>query len=123
MPARFTACITGNPEPDFEWYRNGDRLWQTDRIRTEQEGSLLRLIISNVDELDAGKYVLKIVNPHGEDSCTAELIYECEYSRRGFSEFSVTLKVLALPNSFSDDHFNSPGATREETFGRPVRRL
>ncbi|XP_076659527.1 obscurin isoform X3 [Halictus rubicundus] len=76
MPAKFTACITGYPEPDFEWYRNGDRIWQTDRIRTEQEGSLLRLVISNVDELDAGKYELKIVNPHGSDSCTAELIYE-----------------------------------------------
>ncbi|XP_029048165.2 obscurin-like isoform X4 [Osmia bicornis bicornis] len=76
MPAKFTACITGNPEPDFEWYRNGDRIWQTDRIRTEQEGSLLRLTIANVDELDAGKYTLRIVNPHGEDSCSAELIYE-----------------------------------------------
>ncbi|KAG7203298.1 hypothetical protein KM043_010391 [Ampulex compressa] len=76
MPAKFTACITGNPEPEFEWYRNGDRLWQTDRIRTEQEGSLLRLIISNVDEMDAGKYVLKIHNPYGEDSCSAEMVYE-----------------------------------------------
>ncbi|XP_076165903.1 obscurin isoform X4 [Ptiloglossa arizonensis] len=76
MPAKFTACITGYPEPEFEWYRNGDRLWQTDRIRTDQEGSLLRLTIANVDELDAGKYMLKIMNPHGQDSCTAELIYE-----------------------------------------------
>ncbi|XP_076638516.1 obscurin isoform X8 [Colletes latitarsis] len=76
MPAKFTACITGYPEPDFEWYRNGDRMWQTDRIRMDQEGSLLRLTIANIDELDAGKYVLKIVNPHGEDSCSAELIYE-----------------------------------------------
>ncbi|CAK9822500.1 Unc-89 [Anthophora retusa] len=76
MPAKFTACITGNPEPDFEWFCNGEKLWQTDRIRTEQEGSLLRLVIANIDELDAGTYMLKIKNPHGEDSCTAELIYE-----------------------------------------------
>ncbi|XP_070156189.1 obscurin isoform X2 [Polyergus mexicanus] len=76
MPAKFTACVTGYPEPDFEWYRNGDRLWPTDRIRMDQEGSLLRLTIVNVDELDAGKYVLKISNPHGEDSCSAEMVYE-----------------------------------------------
>ncbi|XP_043515960.1 obscurin isoform X5 [Frieseomelitta varia] len=76
MPAKFTACITGIPEPDFEWFQNGQKLWQTDRIRTEQEGSLLRLIIHNADELDAGKYTLKIRNPHGEDSCTADLIYD-----------------------------------------------
>ncbi|XP_014485518.1 PREDICTED: muscle M-line assembly protein unc-89-like isoform X3 [Dinoponera quadriceps] len=76
MPAKFTACVTGYPEPDFEWYRNGDRIWPSDRIKMDQEGSLLRLTISNVDELDAGKYVLKISNPHGEDSCSAEMIYE-----------------------------------------------
>ncbi|XP_072755043.1 protein Obscurin isoform X6 [Anoplolepis gracilipes] len=76
MPAKFTACVTGYPEPDFEWHRNGDRLWPTDRIRMDQEGSLLRLTIANVDELDAGKYVLKIFNPHGEDSCSAEMVYE-----------------------------------------------
>ncbi|XP_025269387.1 obscurin isoform X6 [Camponotus floridanus] len=76
MPAKFTACVTGYPEPDFEWYRNGDRLWPSDRIRMDQEGSLLRLRIANVDELDAGKYVLKISNPHGEDSCSAEMVYE-----------------------------------------------
>lgn len=78
MPAKFTACVTGYPEPDFEWYRNGDRIWPTDRIRMDQEGSLLRLTIVNVDELDAGKYVLKISNPHGEDSCSAEMVYECK---------------------------------------------
>ncbi|KAL0112247.1 hypothetical protein PUN28_011952 [Cardiocondyla obscurior] len=76
MPAKFTACVTGYPEPDFEWYRNGDRIWPTDRIKMDQEGSLLRLTIFNVDELDAGKYVLKIFNPHGEDSCSAEMVYE-----------------------------------------------
>ncbi|XP_016767640.1 obscurin isoform X7 [Apis mellifera] len=76
MPAKFTACVTGIPEPDFEWFHNGDKMWQTDRIRMDQEGSLLRLTINNVDELDAGKYTLKISNPHGEDSCTADLIYE-----------------------------------------------
>ncbi|XP_031365474.1 obscurin isoform X3 [Apis dorsata] len=76
MPAKFTACVTGIPEPHFEWFHNGDKMWQTDRIRMDKEGSLLRLTINNVDELDAGKYTLKISNRHGEDSCTADLIYE-----------------------------------------------
>lgn len=78
MQAKFTACITGIPEPEFEWFRNGDKLWQSDRIRMDQEGSLLRLTIANVDELDGGTYLLKIHNPHGEDSCTAEMIFDCK---------------------------------------------
>ncbi|CAL7949959.1 unnamed protein product [Xylocopa violacea] len=76
MPAKFTACITGYPEPEFEWFFEGAKVWPTDRIRMDQEGSLLRLTINNTDILDAGKYSLKIKNPHGEDSCSAELIYE-----------------------------------------------
>lgn len=78
MQAKFTACITGIPEPEFEWFRNDDKLWQSDRIRMDQEGSLLRLTIANVDELDGGTYLLKIRNPHGEDSCTAEMIFDCK---------------------------------------------
>ncbi|XP_035730756.1 obscurin-like isoform X5 [Vespa mandarinia] len=76
MQAKFTACITGIPEPEFEWFRNGDKLWQTDRIRMDQEGSLLRLTIANVDEMDGGTYLLKIQNPHGKDVCTAEMIFD-----------------------------------------------
>ncbi|XP_015180266.1 PREDICTED: muscle M-line assembly protein unc-89 isoform X4 [Polistes dominula] len=76
MQAKFTACITGIPEPEFEWFRNGDKLWQTDRIRMDQEGSLLRMTIANVDEMDAGTYLLKITNPYGSDSCTADMIFE-----------------------------------------------
>ncbi|XP_047356866.1 obscurin isoform X6 [Vespa velutina] len=76
MQAKFTACITGIPEPEFEWFRNGEKLWQTDRIRMDQEGSLLRLTIANVDEMDGGTYLLKIQNPHGKDVCTAEMIFD-----------------------------------------------
>ena len=77
MTAKFTACVTGNPEPAFEWYRNDERVWPTDRIRMEEEGSgLLRLIIQNVEEHDVGKYSLRIYNPHGEDICHAEIRYE-----------------------------------------------
>lgn len=98
MPAKFTACVTGVPEPDFEWFHNGDKMWQTDRIRMDQEGSLLRLTINNVDELDAGKYTLKISNPHGEDSCTADLIYESEQQ---CSKFFHTYNIdLILSYSF-----------------------
>lgn len=76
MAARFTACVSGYPEPEFEWYRGGIRMYPTDRIHMDQEGSLLRITINPVDEDDEGEYTLRIVNPHGGASCQAELIYE-----------------------------------------------
>ncbi|XP_044021283.1 obscurin isoform X3 [Aphidius gifuensis] len=77
MTAKFTACITGCPEPNFEWYRNDERLWPADRIRMEEDGhGLIRLILENVDEHDVAKYSLRIYNQYGEDTCHAEMRYD-----------------------------------------------
>nr|CAD7572364.1 unnamed protein product [Timema californicum] len=79
MTAKFTACASGYPEPEFEWYRGDEKLYPSDRIRMEKEGSgLLRLSIANVDPSDVGRYRLRIFNPHGEASCEADLNYDCE---------------------------------------------
>ncbi|XP_026319349.1 obscurin isoform X2 [Hyposmocoma kahamanoa] len=77
MSAKFTACATGTPEPDVEWYRNDDRLFPCERIRMDKETTgLLRLTISQIDPTDVGTYRCRIYNPHGEDSCTAQLTYD-----------------------------------------------
>lgn len=77
MKARFTACATGWPEPDVEWFLNGGRIYPNDRTQVDIEpNGLLRLTIHNVTQADVGKYTCRIFNPHGEDSCQAELIYE-----------------------------------------------
>ena len=80
MTAKFTACITGYPEPEYEWYRDDTKLWPTDRILMENEGAgLLRLSIYHTDEDDAGKYTLRIFNPYGEDKSTGEMIFDSKY--------------------------------------------
>ncbi|XP_046395310.1 obscurin isoform X4 [Ischnura elegans] len=77
MTAKFTACATGYPEPDFEWFHNGDKIFPSDRIKAEIEGSgLLRLSIANVHPSDVGQYSLRIYNKHGEDKCEAQLTYD-----------------------------------------------
>lgn len=64
----------------MEWFRNGDKLFSTDRIKMDREGTgLLRLSILGVDIGDVGKYSCRIFNPYGEDICEAELRYDCKY--------------------------------------------
>lgn len=84
MKAKFTACAAGFPEPEVEWFRNGDRIYSSDRtlIETEPNG-LLRLTITGVTPSDVGKYTCRVFNPHGEDTCQAELSYD---SRRKHKE-------------------------------------
>lgn len=77
MKARFTACATGWPEPDVEWFRNGDRIYPSDRTLIEAEpNGLLRLTVHNTTHADVGKYSCRIYNPHGEDMCHAELLFD-----------------------------------------------
>jgi Immunoglobulin I-set domain len=79
MKAKFTACATGTPVPTVEWFKNGKKLIPSDRLITEEDpNGLLRLIIEGVHQDDVGKYTCKITNPHGEDTCHADLYYESE---------------------------------------------
>lgn len=39
MTGRFTACASGYPEPEYEWFRGTNRLYPTNRIEIEKEGS------------------------------------------------------------------------------------
>lgn len=76
MTAKFTACASGIPEPNVEWFRNDQKLFPSDRIRMETDrAGLLRLTISNVDQDDLGKYTCKISNDHGSDICHANLSF------------------------------------------------
>lgn len=37
MKARFTACASGWPEPDVEWFLNGERIYPNERTQVESE--------------------------------------------------------------------------------------
>ncbi|XP_064214160.1 obscurin isoform X5 [Tribolium castaneum] len=74
MTAKFTACASGYPEPEVEWYHNDQKLFPSNRIKMETDpNGLLRLIISDLDEADLGKYSCKITNEYGGDICHANL--------------------------------------------------
>ena len=80
MTAKFTACATGYPEPDVEWFKNDQKLFPSDRINLDKESNgLLRLTMKNVSEADVGRYTCRIYNPYGDDSCTAELFFDGKF--------------------------------------------
>ncbi|QQP37760.1 Muscle Mline assembly protein unc89like [Caligus rogercresseyi] len=77
MSARFTALVTGTPEPDYEFFFNGNPLFPTDRIHIVRERTgLIRLSMAYVEESDIGVYGLKVTNVHGEAYCEAKLMYD-----------------------------------------------
>lgn len=79
MKARFTACATGFPEPEAEWFKNGNKIHSSDRVRIDVEpNGLLRLTITDITPDDVGTYSCRIFNAHGDATCQAELVYDSE---------------------------------------------
>jgi len=77
MAARFTALVTGTPEPEFEFFFNNKPMFATDRIHIVQERTgLIRLSMAYVEESDIGTYRLRVWNKHGEANCEARLVYD-----------------------------------------------
>ncbi|XP_063617006.1 obscurin isoform X2 [Cydia splendana] len=109
MGAKFTACATGTPDPDVEWFRNDEKLFPCERIRMDKETTgLLRLTISGIDPSDVGTYKCRIFNPHGEDSCTAQLSYDTLEPRQSkkpisdqYSDFD-KMKKTGVPMPLAD---------------------
>ncbi|XP_044758879.1 obscurin isoform X8 [Coccinella septempunctata] len=77
MTAKFTACASGIPDPEVEWYHEGKKIFPSTRIKMETDmAGLLRLTIAGVDVDDLGKYTCKITNEHGSDICHAVLKFD-----------------------------------------------
>ncbi|XP_037298736.1 obscurin isoform X2 [Manduca sexta] len=122
MSAKFTACATGTPEPDVEWFHNDVKLFPCERIRMDKESTgLLRLTISGVDVSDTGAYRCRIYNPHGEDSCTAQLTYDTLEPHTGkrpisdqYSDFD-KMKKTGIPMPLADRPIISRMADRHLT--------
>lgn len=80
MTAKFTACASGIPDPDVEWYHEDKKIFPSTRIKMETDmAGLLRLTIAGVDVDDLGKYTCKITNEHGSDICHALLKFDGEF--------------------------------------------
>ncbi|XP_039752215.1 obscurin-like isoform X4 [Pararge aegeria] len=122
LSAKFTACATGTPEPDVEWFRNDEKIFPSDRIRIEQETTgLLRLTIGGVTPEDVGTYRCRIYNPHGEESCTAQLVYDTLEPQKDkkpiseqYSDFD-KMKRTGVPMPLSDKPIISRMADRHLT--------
>lgn len=46
MKAKFTACATGYPEPEAEWFKNGEKINPTERLKIDKEPNGIVIIIS-----------------------------------------------------------------------------
>nr|XP_027226590.1 obscurin-like [Penaeus vannamei] len=81
--ALFKAVVSGKPEPEFKWLKNGGTIVASNRVIMERDPEgLIRLTIKRITPEDAGQYTLKVWNDYGEASCHGKLICETLTSRK-----------------------------------------
>ncbi|KAI5097141.1 myosin light chain kinase, smooth muscle isoform X1 [Silurus meridionalis] len=69
------CCVTGYPDPDVLWLRDGEALEkQEGRIQVDyEEDGLCFLTLDCVSLQDTGTYTCKAINVHGEALCSAKI--------------------------------------------------
>ncbi|XP_042877694.1 obscurin-like isoform X2 [Penaeus japonicus] len=81
--ALFKAVVSGKPEPEFKWLKNGGTIVASNRVTMERDPEgLIRLTIKRITPEDAGQYTLKVWNDFGEAICHGKLICETLTSRK-----------------------------------------
>ncbi|XP_014485703.1 PREDICTED: titin [Dinoponera quadriceps] len=70
--AVFTAKITGNPKPRLTWFKNGQRIKDSQRVETSYSNQQATLRIRVALPEDSGHYTLLSENPQG---CTVSSAY------------------------------------------------
>lgn len=76
--------VTGKPEPDVQWFRNGQPVCKTSRSMVTRDGDTSTLILKNVGVTDEGLYSVKATNTAGIATCHGELLMESEYFRGAY---------------------------------------
>lgn len=73
-PTTLECAVTGDPKPSIKWFKDGTHLHETNRIRSEFDGTTCQLIIFRTEIDDQGEFKCVAQNDFGLDSCTAELL-------------------------------------------------
>jgi hypothetical protein len=73
-PFIFQTNISGNPEPDFTWKKNGKSIDESlDKLKVTKDGNQIILFINSIDESHSGEYSLVIMSPYGKDEASFKL--------------------------------------------------
>ena len=75
--ARFECKVSGNPEPEVEWYKDGRLLKESKQLTfLYDDNDNCKLIITKGTAADAGEYKVVAKNAHGKVSSTALLLID-----------------------------------------------
>lgn len=122
--ATFTANVAANPKPRLTWFKNGQRLVNTQKYETVHANNLASLRVHSANANDSGHYTLLAENPQGCVVSSAVLVIEPKqetaiYEQKS-SQVDATAEVAETGKSLSPN-FVRVFQDRETTEGKMTR--
>uniref|UniRef100_A0A8C1TN59 Myosin light chain kinase, smooth muscle n=1 Tax=Cyprinus carpio TaxID=7962 RepID=A0A8C1TN59_CYPCA len=111
---KFSAKITGRPQPLVQWYKGEEKIQQSDHYNMFERSGMHFLEIRHMCSEDAGVYTCLVANSAGKASATAELIVQGNTEREtdtavGTDEPKITSSLSSQPISKSTDGKSAAG--------------
>lgn len=88
------ACtVKGTPQPTIEWFKDGEPLKTSKRVKDDFDGEVASLSFTETDLDDEGDYKCVAQNELGSSSCTAELLVNEPAVKPEFTEAMKDIEV------------------------------
>ena len=92
--ARLKCRLNATAKPNIEWKKNGQPVSENRRVKTELEGDLISLVISDARFEDSGEYQCVVKNKSGTASCSTRLFVSESTSKPEFKKVMNDLELL-----------------------------
>uniref|UniRef100_A0A8C1RHI4 Myosin light chain kinase, smooth muscle n=1 Tax=Cyprinus carpio TaxID=7962 RepID=A0A8C1RHI4_CYPCA len=109
---KFSAKITGRPQPLVQWYKGEEKIQQSDHYNMFERSGMHFLEIRHMCSEDAGVYTCLVANSAGKASATAELIVQGNTERE-------TDTAVGVPKASQD--LSKPCVVKHSTNGFDVK--
>lgn len=93
-PANLECEVKGEPQPNIEWFRDGEPVKQSKRINLNFDGNFASLSFRLAELDDEGEYKCVARNELGSASSEAELLVEEAETKPNFKEKLKNISVL-----------------------------
>uniref|UniRef100_A0A9J7Y4F7 Myosin light chain kinase, smooth muscle n=1 Tax=Cyprinus carpio carpio TaxID=630221 RepID=A0A9J7Y4F7_CYPCA len=115
---KFSAKITGRPQPLVQWYKGEEKIQQSDHFNMFERSGMHFLEIRHMCSEDAGVYTCLVANSAGKASAAAELIAQ------GNTEgYRLTEKQIRLSANFSRDERSAAGQKTSKSVNERSRNV
>ncbi|XP_019626721.1 PREDICTED: muscle M-line assembly protein unc-89-like [Branchiostoma belcheri] len=91
--AEFEGLVTGDPQPEVTWYKDGQDCTQNPDFEIAYIEGHAKLVIQEVFDEDAGKYTCKAKNQAGTAASTAELVVKAVTEPPDFTQRLQSMQV------------------------------